>query len=194
MLSGRNKALARPRSVSPSAASKRAKTTTASMLQPNSEQELDGEYLNSHHRIHKSEYIRLLQQALSDLGHFAISEQVAAATGIVCEDKHIVSLRNQIAQGDWLEACQSIQKCNDVPPSAQRRVQFVLLREYVLEVGTCVAHHRSWGVYCSVVSAKRLLILYRLATCFVDYMFHYFCVQRRSHMLLRCFDGMTLNH
>jgi hypothetical protein len=104
------------------------------MLQPDSGKNIDGEYLDANHRIRKSDYIRLLQQALSELGLSAISDRVAAATGIACEEAHIVSLREQISLGEWLEACQSIQECSDVPSSAQRRVQFVLLREHVLEV------------------------------------------------------------
>jgi hypothetical protein len=128
------------------------------MLQPDSGQNIDGEYLDAHHRICKSDYIRLLQQALSELGLCAISDRVAAATGIACEDAHIVSLREQIARGEWLDACQSIQECSGVPSSAKRRVQFVLLREHVLEVGPSLLPllNLHWAAHCPVSRCSHL--------------------------------------
>ena len=82
----------------------------------------------------QTEFIRLLQQALSDLGHCRISRQLTEVTGIACEHAQIQTMRTQIAAGAWLEACESVRLCPDVTQQQRNCVQFVLLREHVLKV------------------------------------------------------------
>lgn len=128
------KPLARSRSISPAATAKRARVGQGAMVEASPAPQPPSDPAA---QARNSEFVRLLQQALSDLGHCSISEQVAVATGVASEHAHIRTMRKQIEAGQWLDACESIRLCPDVTTQQCSCVQFVLLREHVLEVRIC---------------------------------------------------------
>ena len=82
----------------------------------------------------RSDFVRLLQQALSELGHCEISRSLEQATNITCESSHITQLRECVLEGQWLRACECVQGCAELSATQLQQVRFVLLREHALEV------------------------------------------------------------
>ena len=92
------------------------------------------ECLDSEGVVHRVEFVRLLQQALTELGHCDISDQLQHATDIQCESEAIVSLKKHVLAGEWPQACASVARCAELAESQRKGVQFALLREHALEV------------------------------------------------------------
>ena len=92
------------------------------------------EYLDEQQRIPRAEYIRLLQQALCELGYEQVSDGLREASGLSCESTQIEQLRENVKQGQWLQACESIAGCPGLTQAQLQQVQFKLLREHALEV------------------------------------------------------------
>ena len=92
------------------------------------------EFLDEGHHVPRSDFVRLLQQALAELGHCEISRSLEQATNITCESSHITQLRECVLEGQWLQACECVQGCAELSATQLQQVRFVLLREHALEV------------------------------------------------------------
>jgi hypothetical protein len=91
-------------------------------------------YLDQDRHVPRAEFIRLLQQALSELGHPDVSRSLEEATGLVCESAHMAQMKQHVLGGDWLRACDSVHACTDLTAAQSQKVQFMLLRQHALEV------------------------------------------------------------
>lgn len=92
------------------------------------------EFIGQKGGIKRVEYIRILQQALTELGHPQLADGLAEASGCVCEAPSVVQLRQHIVDGDWLPACEAAEACAELTSDQLSRVKYVLMQQHVLEV------------------------------------------------------------
>lgn len=138
---GSESAASSPTSLGPE--SKRARIHSSNMTNaPGQTDHADqSEFLDDDQLIPRTDFVRLLQQALAELGHCNISRSLEQASSLTCESGHIKQLRECVLQGHWLQACECAQQCMELTTSQQQQAQFVLLREHVLEVRSVVQNN-----------------------------------------------------
>ena len=95
------------------------------------------------------EYIRLLEQALSQLGFEGAAAQLQRESGVALEAPEIGRLRAAVLAGDFTEA---VQLLGQLPLSdyEYRRAEFALLEQNFLEVSLCkpLSRLECTGVLC----------------------------------------------
>lgn len=84
--------------------------------------------------IKRVEYIRILQQALTELGYSQLADGLAEASNCLCEAPSVVYLRQHIVNGAWLPACEAAEACTELTTDQLSRVKYVLMQQHVLEV------------------------------------------------------------
>ena len=84
--------------------------------------------------INRVEYIRILQQALTELGYSQLADGLAEASNCLCEAPSVVHLRQHIVNGAWLPACEAAEACTELTTDQLSRVKYVLMQQHVLEV------------------------------------------------------------
>jgi hypothetical protein len=92
------------------------------------------EYVDEGGTIKRSEYIRLLQQSLAELGYDSLACKLAEASGFVCEEPSVSELRHHIIDGSWLSAVQAAEACSALSRDQLNKVKYLLMQEHVLEV------------------------------------------------------------
>lgn len=100
--------------------------------------------------IKRVEYIRILQQGLTELGYPQLADGLAEASSCVCEEPSVVRLRQHIVNAAWLPACEAAEACTELTTDQLSRVKYVLMQQHVLEV--CCP-----DLYC--ISVLNLLIV-----------------------------------
>ena len=84
--------------------------------------------------VDRREYVRLLQQTLSDdLGLPTLASALAAATGVAAEERPAAALRTAAGEGDWEEVPRLVASLGGGARGA-RAARWVAAREAVLEV------------------------------------------------------------
>lgn len=92
------------------------------------------QFIGTNGIIKRVEYIRILQQALTELGYSQLADGLAEASNCVCEAPSVVQLRQHIVDGAWLPACEAAEACTELTTDQLCRVKYVLLQQHVLEV------------------------------------------------------------
>lgn len=92
------------------------------------------EFIGEKKAIKRVEYVRILQQALTELGHPQLADGLAQASSCVCEESSVVKLRQHIVNGEWLPACEAATACTELTSDQLSRVKYVLMQQHVLEV------------------------------------------------------------
>ncbi|CAG9460671.1 unnamed protein product [Pedinophyceae sp. YPF-701] len=84
--------------------------------------------------IERSEYIRLLQQALKDIGYEEIAEQLQKQSGIACEADQVPVLRKAIQSGDWAAATGALDGLSFASETDRTDARFWILERSVVEL------------------------------------------------------------
>ena len=83
--------------------------------------------------IDRTQYIRLLQQSLSQLGHSSIAEQLEKASGVPCQSPATSNLQTCVLQGDWEGALEYLTAL-DMAPTSLPYAKFYLLEQKFIEI------------------------------------------------------------
>jgi hypothetical protein len=92
------------------------------------------EFIGEKKQVQRVAYIRIVSQALTELGHPRLADALAEASGCVCEEPSIVQLRQHIINGAWLPACEAAEACTELTDEQLARVKYELMQQHVLEV------------------------------------------------------------
>ena len=89
--------------------------------------------MHSEWHLHREEYIRVLEQALTQLGFGALAQQLEQESGVQLEASEIGRLRGAVMEGDY-EA--TLELLEQLPLTEQelRRAKFAVLEQKFLEV------------------------------------------------------------
>lgn len=94
--------------------------------------------------INRVEYIRLLEQALDNLGFPRLAAQLEAESGVRCQSAEVVRLRAACLQGDWETVVSLVDALHFRHADQRTHAKFIVLEQKFLEVLFVVAQH-SWG-------------------------------------------------
>ncbi|KAL6779893.1 hypothetical protein ACKKBG_A14190 [Auxenochlorella protothecoides x Auxenochlorella symbiontica] len=95
----------------------------------------DAQHVGGRHMILRSEYIRLLEQALAGLGYPALASQLEAESGISMQPQVATDFRDAVLGGDWSSALALLPSLTASEGDASQ-ARFLLTRQ---KYGECVA-------------------------------------------------------
>lgn len=82
--------------------------------------------------VDRTQYIRLLEQALSSLGFADVATQLERASGIASQPAEVNHLQRAVLAGDWAAATQLVRQL-DLGTQALQEAQFLILEQAFLE-------------------------------------------------------------
>lgn len=85
--------------------------------------------------INRTEYIRLLEQALDNLGFPSLAAQLEADSGVRCQSAEVVRLRAACLQGEWHTAVALVDALQFRHADQRTHAKFIILEQKFLEVG-----------------------------------------------------------
>jgi len=95
------------------------------------------QYVDPENTVKRAELVRLMCQSLRELGYPQISEGLTRLSSYACEARSITDLRTNVLEGNWLQAVTCLEHSSlDCQLSSDhiKRIKFILLRQYALEV------------------------------------------------------------
>lgn len=84
--------------------------------------------------INRVEYIRLLEQALDNLGFPSLALQLEAHSGVRCQSSEVVRLRAACLKGDWEAAVSLVDALHFRHADQRTHAKFIVLEQKFLEV------------------------------------------------------------
>lgn len=90
-----------------------------------------------HPAARRAEYVRLLEQALSDLGFHEAAAQLQQESGIALEPPTVERLRTAVKQGAFDKAVSLVAQLQLGSGAQTQHAQFLLLEQKYLEVRQC---------------------------------------------------------
>ncbi len=84
--------------------------------------------------INRVEYIRLLEQALDNLGFSSLATQLERQSGVRCQSADVVRLRAACLEGDWATAVSLVENLQFRNADQKTHAKFIVLEQKYLEV------------------------------------------------------------
>ena len=84
--------------------------------------------------IDRVEFVRLLEQAVRNLGYASISEQLEVESGITYQNPVVNAFKQHILSGDWDAAVALLGELAMTRSGADKEAKFLLLEQKYLEV------------------------------------------------------------
>lgn len=89
--------------------------------------------LGSRSWINRTEYIRLLEQALQNLGFGSIARQLEAESGVLCQSSEVVALEGAVLSGSWDKAVGCLDRLRFSTEDERKQAKFFVLEQKYLE-------------------------------------------------------------
>ncbi|KAG1666697.1 hypothetical protein FOA52_013609 [Chlamydomonas sp. UWO 241] len=83
--------------------------------------------------IDRSEYVRLIEQALHNLGYGVVAEQLEQASGIQMQPPHVTRFQECVLQGRWGDALQLLPQLAGGGGDLRREATFLVLQQKYIE-------------------------------------------------------------
>lgn len=84
--------------------------------------------------IDRTQYLRLLQQSLSQLGYPTVAEQLEKTSGVPCQSRATSNLQTCVLKGDWDAALKCLDAMEDMALALVPHAKFHLLEQKFLEI------------------------------------------------------------
>eukprot|EP00891_Asterochloris_glomerata_P001993 jgi/Astpho2/1993/Aster-00501 len=92
----------------------------------------EDQLLGSRRSIRRTEFIRLLEQSLAELGFENVARSLEKASGVACQAPEVQQLRSALLEGKWEEAAAVMDELG-LEDAQCRRAKFQVLEEKYLE-------------------------------------------------------------
>ena len=93
----------------------------------------EDQLLGTRRSIRRTEFIRLLEQSLAELGFESVARSLEKASGVACQAPEVQQLRSALLEGKWEEAAKVMDELG-LEDAQCRRAKFQVLEEKYLEV------------------------------------------------------------